>query len=91
MLSGSDRRQWMFGGMLLLVGTAFGLTRTGDDRYGVWFYPVPASEPRRLFVNTGHIVSLAVSPDGRRIAYTSQRQSLEVWALENFLPSVGRK
>jgi signal transduction histidine kinase len=26
MLSGSDRRQWIFGGMLLLVGTAFGLT-----------------------------------------------------------------
>lgn len=87
------RLEWMpdGSGILGFVLESAEALRSADGRYGAWFYPVPKGAPRKLFVIPGAIMKLAVSPDGKRIAYTSQTQSSEIWMLENFLPSLGRK
>lgn len=49
----------------------------------VWSIPVEGGEPRP-FEREG----FRAHPDGRRIAYVDSRQEMELWAMENLIPTV---
>jgi Tol biopolymer transport system component len=58
--------------------------RTND---GVWAYPAAGGERKLLFRADGTVSDVAVSPDGKSLAYTRSISQSDLWALENFLPA----
>ncbi|MCC6394924.1 MAG: PD40 domain-containing protein [Bryobacterales bacterium] len=57
--------------------------RTND---GVWAYPAAGGERKLLFRADGPIQDVAISPDGKSLAYTQTSAENHLWVLENFLP-----
>ncbi|MCX6537514.1 MAG: hypothetical protein NT151_01065 [Acidobacteria bacterium] len=54
----------------------------------LWQIPFAGGEPQKI--NLGmelEFRDLQLHPDGRRIVFTSGRNSSEIWAMENFLPA----
>ncbi len=52
----------------------------------VWRLPIhddgtPAGPPQQLTTGAGQDVQIAISPDGKRLAYTTLRQNADVWRL----------
>lgn len=65
--------------------------RVEEEEFQLWQVPVEGGEPERLGVTMKGFFSrgLSISPDGRRIAFTTGSLAHwgdPVWVLENFLP-----
>ena len=59
----------------------------------LWQIPVTGGQPELtgIAVRSGGLMSPHVHPNGRRIFFTSHEGAIsEVWALENFLPKIGK-
>jgi hypothetical protein len=52
----------------------------------VWRVAAEGGEPQRLGLTVDELWWLRLHPDGRRVAIGTWKTSVEVWALENFLP-----
>ena len=52
----------------------------------VWRVAAEGGEPQRLGLTVQDLSSLRLHPDGRRVAIETWTGSVEVWAMENFLP-----
>ena len=53
----------------------------------LWRIPVSGGSPERVgLAKEGRFHDLRISPDGRRLAFTAEEPSKEVWVIENFLP-----
>ena len=52
----------------------------------VWRVAAEGGEPERLELTVDEMWWLRVHPDGRRVATGAMKGTIEVWALENFLP-----
>jgi len=52
----------------------------------VWRVAVEGGEPQRLGLTVDELWWLRLHPDGRRVAIGTWKTSVEVWAMENFLP-----
>ena len=87
---GGDARE-----VLNLEGLISGLEWTPDGRYllfsrqdGLWRIPSSGGTAQRLDVPGPAEAGLSLHPDGRRLAFTTVEQKLEMWVMENFLPAV---
>jgi Tol biopolymer transport system component len=61
--------------------------RTEGRRWQIWRVPAEGGEPQGLGLVVGRqIGGLRPHPDGRQLATTDFKVSLEVWVMENFLP-----
>ena len=67
-------------GLLVKKGT------TADPQ--LWLVPVSGESPRRIDVAVTEFSQVRLHPDGQRLAIGSRQVSNEVWALENFLPTL---
>jgi bla regulator protein blaR1 len=79
-----------------------GLGWTPDGRYvlfvkgksdnskvrSLWRVPATGGEPEALGLEMESLRQPAISPDGRYIAFTTGGSKVELWSMENFLPSV---
>lgn len=54
---------------------------------GVWAYPVAGGERKLLLRTDGPTADVALSPDGKSMAYTRTAAQHDLWVLENFLPA----
>ncbi len=80
------RLSWALGGSALLV--AKGLTTDKNGAWEFWLAQVSGDAPRKLDIDVSNWSMVArISPDGSQIAAMIGKSSLEVWALENFLPA----
>ena len=59
-----------------------------DD--GVWAYPVAGGDRKLLLQADGKVSDVALSPDGKTMAFTQSADQTELWVLENFLPKGGK-
>jgi Tol biopolymer transport system component len=68
-------------------GDALYFEGTADQTQNIWRIKVDSGSgrwvggPDRLTMGTGHDAQLAVSPDGRRIAFSSRSERTRVWGL----------
>lgn len=63
--------------------------RLGDDgKTGLFRVAVERGEPTKLDLEMGSLYYLDVHPDGKRIVFQSGTSSVEIWVLENFLPTL---
>jgi Tol biopolymer transport system component len=63
--------------------------RLGESgRSGIFRVALEGGEPIRFDVEMDSISSLGVHPDGKRIVFQSGTSSVEIWVLENFLPTL---
>ena len=77
----------------LLVRTAMSAP-TPTPPGEIWWVPVASGQPERLVFKAGeNVTAIHVSPDGRRLAYTTSQPETpqELWVLENFLEPVATK
>jgi Tol biopolymer transport system component len=56
-----------------------------DARGQLWAIPAEGGEPRALDITMQQILFPALSPDGRRIAFTGTRSRGELWVIHNLL------
>ncbi|MBI3697316.1 MAG: PD40 domain-containing protein [Acidobacteria bacterium] len=68
---------------------------TPDSRFvlfpvdtGAWLVPVAGGQPRKIDLGLASVAALRVHPDGRQVAFTAGSNKLEVWVMENFLPTL---
>ena len=55
----------------------------------LWRVAVEGGEPERIgLIAARQLVGLRRHPDGRRVAISDVKVDLEVWVMENFLPTV---
>jgi WD40-like Beta Propeller Repeat len=69
--------------------------RPAPNSMELWLVPIADAAARKLDVDvsrwaTGNRGLIALSPDGRHIAFLSGQQISEVWVLENFLQTPKR-
>jgi len=58
-----------------------------DVSVGLWNFPVDGDNPKKFYEGKDLSFSeLRVHPDGKRIAFSIQKGSYEIWAMDNFLP-----
>ena len=62
-------------------------TGTKDEKRELWQVASTGGEPRKINVGM-ELRDVRLHPDGRRIAFTSGKNSKEVWVMENFLPAL---
>jgi hypothetical protein len=60
-------------------------TNSATD-HELWSLPVRGGEPRRSALDS-EFRSLSMTPDGRRVAMLRSETVMQIWTLENFLPS----
>jgi Tol biopolymer transport system component len=58
-----------------------------DQRTSLWRVAVDGGEPEPVGLDTDSMQDLRLHPDGRRLAFAAGVRSIEVWVMENFLPS----
>ncbi len=56
-----------------------------DGRGQLWAIPADGGEPRPLDITMRQILYPAVSPDGRRVAFTGAQSKAELWVIDNLL------
>jgi Tol biopolymer transport system component len=80
-----DGRHILFGSLDLETDPDVGSTE-------LWRIPISGGSPERVgLAKEGKFHDLRISPDGRRLAFTAEEPSDEVWVLENFLPALKAK
>ncbi len=52
----------------------------------LWRVPAAGGEPTKINLGIEFMRGADLSPDEKRIVYTSEKLVLEIWAMENFLP-----
>jgi len=78
---------WTPDGRHILFGSPDLETDPDAGRMELWRIPVSGGSPERVgLAKEGRFHDLRISPDGRRLAFTAEEPSKEVWVLENFLP-----
>jgi len=63
-------------------------TSLRDDSQQVWAISAEGGEPRPLDITMRGLLHPAVSPAGRRIAFTGTRNKNELWVIQNLLPEM---
>ena len=80
---------WTPDGRHILFGSPDLATDPDAGRMELWRIPVSGGSPERVgLAKEGRFHDLRISPDGRRLAFTVEEPSKEVWVLENFLPAL---
>jgi Tol biopolymer transport system component len=72
------------------LGDRDGFLLNGKTPSELWLVPLTGGEPKKIGMTPTGFTSMAVSPDGRHIAYAvtdAGRATTEIWTLENFLPT----
>jgi WD40 repeat protein len=64
-----------------------GGTKNDEPNTEIWRLPVGGSAIRKFTLSMDRVRDLRVHPDGKRIAFTSCYQKVEVWTLENIPPA----
>ena len=59
-----------------------------DGLDGLWQVSLSGGAAQKLDVPRPADAGLSLHPDGRRLAFTTEAQKLEIWVMENFLPAV---
>ena len=83
--------------VLKRLGDRTGFLGSGKEPSEFWLVPLRGGEPKKIGNTPAGFTlsSIAVSQDGRRLAYTvtdaGSRPTTEIWALENFLPKPANK
>jgi len=78
---------WTPDGRYVLFGRLFSPSGKGSGRHDeLWRIPAEGGEAQKL-LEMEELSSISVHPDGQRIAFTVDKSNMEVWAMENFLPS----
>ena len=78
---------WMPDGRAILVNKAL-----NDSQNELLLVPTAGGQPRKVDLGVTRFAGFAVHPDGKQIAYVvGGRGTAEVWALENFLPTLNAK
>ena len=77
--------EWTRDGKHLLMGRRLGTPTIPSE---LWRVPVAGGEPENLGLPVWGRGGLSMHPDGKRLAYTYQGGTVELWALENFPPQV---
>ncbi len=58
---------------------------------GLWRVSAKGGEAQKLELDLDVLPGVGVHPDGRQLVFTSgQPHELEIWVLENFLPSLAK-
>ena len=66
--------------------------RNEQTKPSIWVIPAGGGQARALNLQLGPgYSSMRMHPDGRRIAYQTGNRAIEVWRLDNFLPSAPSK
>ena len=100
-LNRPDLGQWPFISQMTADGRSALVLKRRGDRAGslisgkepseLWLVPLVGGEPTKITSLPTGLTSIAVSQDGRHVAYTvtdaGSRPTTEIWALENFLPA----
>jgi len=68
--------------ILFVRRTAIG---TKDEKRELWQVDSAGGEPKKINIGM-EVREMQLHPDGRRIVFTSGKNSKEIWAMENFLP-----
>ena len=78
-----------FGNLLLWTpdGRSILFAKHQNDKRSLWVIPAIGGESKaiNLELSLGY-ASMRMHPDGRRVAYHSGRNAMELWRLDNFLP-----
>ncbi len=78
---------WTPDGRHILFGSPDLATDPDAGTMELWRIPVSGGSPERVgLAKEGRFHDLRISPDGRRLAFTAEEPSKEVWVLEKFLP-----
>ena len=81
---------WMPDGSAALVIKVLADRRSRE----LWLVPVAGSQPRRLNIDVSDWArgtGFTLHPSGQQIAFVAGERESEVWALENFLPTLSAK
>lgn len=62
------------------------VSASGDESIRVWNLVQPGRDPQRLMGHQGVVRSVAVSPDGKRIASAGSEGTIRLWQTEGPLP-----
>lgn len=80
---------WTPDGRHILFGSPNLPTHPDAGPMELWRILVSGGSPERVgFAKEGRFHDLRISPDGKRLAFTAQEPSGEVWVIENFLHQV---
>jgi Tol biopolymer transport system component len=60
---------------------------TKDEKRELWQVDSAGGEPKKINIGM-ELREMRLHPDGRRIVFTSGKNSKEVWVMENFLPAL---
>jgi len=101
-LNGGEPRE-LFRGLLAPPNKYYGLHWTRDGRYimahalfitasrEIWRVPAQGGTPLKLDLSVPKLLSFALHPDNRRLAFSVLEESKsELWVLENFLPKAAK-
>ena len=83
-----------FGNLLLWTpdGRSMLFAKNEKGKTTLWVVPAGGGEPRSMKLELGPGYSwMRMHPDGRRIAYQTGNRAIELWRLDNFLPSAPAK
>lgn len=58
-----------------------------DRPSGLWRISAQGGEPRPVDLTMKRLGRFRVHPDGRRLAFSAGQRKVEIWVLENFLPT----
>ena len=76
-LEGRNAAVWTRDGRALFVAVS-----TGKDMASIQRVPIDGGTPVTIAANVGEVRSFAISPDERRIAYSLNRPTTDVWTLD---------
>jgi len=74
-------------------GLLYGKGVRNEQKSEVWRIPLEGGEPHKLGLEVEGLGlgRLTIHPDGRRIAFVSERGGVDIWVMENFLPPLEEK
>jgi TolB protein len=67
-------------------GRSILFTRIDSGKPSLWVISASGGSPRPINLELGQTQALKIHPDGKRVAYNTGRNALELWRLDNFLP-----